>query len=155
MILVTVGTQLPFPRLIKALDDMAPRLGRVVAQIGDNPEVPKNIEHHRSMEPRAFEQLFLAADRIVAHAGIGTLLAAKKHGKPIIIFPRRAAMGEHRNDHQLATAKQLESQVGVFVAYDETELERLLFLPSLAPATNAPSPSLRGLQGAIRDFIAG
>jgi len=153
VILATVGTQLPFPRLIRTLDEMAPSLGRIVAQIGDNPETPRYLEHHRAMEPGAFEQLFRQADRIVSHAGIGTLLAAKKHGKPIIVFPRRAALGEHRNDHQLATAKQLESHAGVHVAYDEQELERLLRLPNLAAPNNAPSVSLRGLQGAIREFI--
>jgi UDP-N-acetylglucosamine transferase subunit ALG13 len=153
VILATVGTQLPFPRLIRALDDLAPSLGRVVAQIGDNPETPRHLEHHRAMEPRAFDELFRQADRVVAHAGIGTLLAAKKHHKPIIIFPRRAAMGEHRNDHQLATAKQLESHAGVYVAYDEQELERLLRLPDLTPPDDAPGMSLRDLQGAIREFI--
>ena len=156
MILVTVGTQLPFSRLIQALDRMAPTLPmKVVAQIGDEREPPSHIEHHRSMDPRAFEALFLQADRIVAHAGIGTLLAAKRHRKPIIVFPRRAANGEHRNDHQLATAKQLEGQAGIYVAYDEEELEALLRREHLEAPNDAAGASLQSLTAAIRSFIGG
>ena len=41
MILVTVGTQLPFPRLIHHLDRLAPGLGRpILAQIGADPAQP-------------------------------------------------------------------------------------------------------------------
>jgi UDP-N-acetylglucosamine transferase subunit ALG13 len=154
MILVTVGTQLPFSRLIQKLDALAPSLDmKVIAQVGDEPEPPKHIEYHRSMDPRAFETLFLQADRIVAHAGIGTLLAAKKHRKPIIVFPRRASWGEHRNDHQLATAKQLEGQRGIYVAYDEAELEALLREPRLEAPDSTVGASLLNLKDAIRSFI--
>ena len=154
MILATVGTQLPFPRLIGILDELAPSLKeRVVAQIGDNPESPRNIEHYRTMEPRQFEDLFRQADRIVAHAGIGTVLAAKKHGRPIIIFPRRAAMGEHRNDHQVATAKQLEQRRGVYIAHDRDALEALLRRDDLVPPEADGSPSLSVLVKTISHSI--
>ena len=35
---------------------------------------------------------------IVAHAGMGTIISAMQHQKPIIIFPRIAALGEHRTN---------------------------------------------------------
>ena len=58
---------------------------------------------------------------IVAHAGMGTILTALELGKPLLIMPRRAALGEHRNDHQLATAERFAAVDGVKVAFDETE----------------------------------
>ena len=63
----------------------------------------------------------LAADAVVAHAGIGTILGALELGKPTVVMPRRAALGEHRNDHQLATARRF-SGPGIAVALDEHEL---------------------------------
>jgi UDP-N-acetylglucosamine transferase subunit ALG13 len=37
-------------------------------------------------------------------------------------MPRQASLGEHRNDHQLATAKRFAEQGAVAVAFTEQEL---------------------------------
>ena len=50
-----------------------------------------------------------AAAAIVAHAGMGTILTALETGKRLLVMPRRAALGEHRNDHQLATVSRSPS----------------------------------------------
>jgi UDP-N-acetylglucosamine transferase subunit ALG13 len=142
VILVTVGTQLPFDRLIEAIDDAAPALGQdVFAQIGSKSTyVPRNFEFCHTMTPGLMEQKFGQADRIVSHAGTGSVLMAKKHGKPIILFPRRAAMKEHRNDHQLATCRHLEGRPGIFVAYDIENLRRLMQMETLS-ATDVSEPA--------------
>ena len=46
MIFITVGTDLPFDRMIRALDDWAGASGRrdIFAQIGEGGWEPKNIE---------------------------------------------------------------------------------------------------------------
>lgn len=156
MILVTVGTQLPFPRLIGILDRLAPELERrIVAQIGDQPETPRNVEWHRNFEPRQFEALFKEADLVVSHAGIGTVLAAKKHRKPLIVFPRQVKFGEHRNDHQLATAAQLARKKGIHVANSDAELQRLVAEPNLEAASGEPSPSLCNMRSRLRLFALG
>lgn len=130
MILVTVGTQLPFERLTRTMDDIAPDMEELIfAQIGNSAYVPKNFEYCVTMPPTIFESKFKQASRIVSHAGIGSILTAKRYGKPIIIFPRRASAGEHRNDHQLATCAQLENRPGIFVAYDESALRKLVLEP--------------------------
>ncbi len=58
-----------------------------------------------------------AATAIVAHAGMGTILTALEMGKPLLVMPRRAALGEHRNDHQLATASRFAELGRVKVAF--------------------------------------
>ena len=127
MILLTVGTQLPFDRLVKSMDLIAPELGEeVFAQIGVGEYLPKHFDYCRLVTPRELSEKFEAADRIVSHAGTGSLLTARRYNKPIILFPRRASLGEHRNEHQLATCKQLELVEGVSVAYTEEELCALL-----------------------------
>ena len=62
------------------------------------------------------------ADLVVAHAGMGSVITAGEHGKPIVVLPRRAGMGEHTNDHQVDTALWLRTRPGVYVADAEQHL---------------------------------
>ncbi|MDB5525900.1 MAG: glycosyltransferase family 28 protein [Rhizobium sp.] len=157
MILVTVGTQLPFERLIQAIDEFATKLPEpVFAQIGRSSYRPKNIEFCETMVPRLFETKFQQASRIVSHAGTGSVLTAKRYGKPIILFPRRADAGEHRNDHQLATCEQLEGRPGIFVAYDIPRLEHLLsndLPPVPQKAADEPEDPYQELVNGLANFI--
>lgn len=154
MILVTVGTQLPFDRLIKAVDEIAPSLScKVVAQIGEGTYQPRNIEWHKFIAPVMFDELFEATDLAVSHAGIGSVLTARRHGKPIILFPRRAANGEHRNDHQLATIRQLEGQPGIYIACSEKDLGELMAKPLSASFMGSDVLATAHLKNYLRNFI--
>lgn len=153
MIFATVGTQLPFPRLILALDDLAPALGeKIIAQTGRIDHPLHNIEHRESIAPKEFDALFREARVVVSHAGMGTVIAAKKFAKPIILFPRRAALGEHRNDHQIASANQLCNHAGIHVAWDEADLKRLLSVDLETPVLSEGAALVR-LQRHIGRFI--
>lgn len=108
MIFVTVGTQLPFDRLVQDLDAIAPELSvPIFAQTGVSTYVPKNFEATPMVSSSEFNALMTKVSIIVGHAGIGTIISAQKHGKPLILVPRKAALREHRNDHQLATVNSL------------------------------------------------
>lgn len=128
MIFVTVGTQLPFDRLIKTVDSWCEKQKNtaVFAQVGPKSYLPIHIEHADFISPTKANELFSQAKIIVAHAGMGSVLTALKYQKTLIIMPRKASLGEHRNEHQLATAKWVENIPGIFVAWDETELLNLL-----------------------------
>lgn len=156
MIFVSVGTQLAFDRLIAAVDAWAGALpGReAFAQIGLSRLRPRHIEHAPFISPQEYAERMMAADAIVAHAGIGTILTALEIGKPLLVMPRRAALGEHRNDHQLATARRFAELGKVSVAMDERdvaskldELHALAVQPQISPS--APEAFL----AALRAFI--
>ncbi|MCA8882276.1 MAG: glycosyltransferase family 28 protein [Rhodobacteraceae bacterium] len=154
MIFASVGTQLPFPRLIDALNTLAPDLGEpVIAQTGASEGDWPALDVRPTLTPADFEQIFTAARVVVAHAGIGTILSAKRYGKPLIVLPRRHALGEHRNDHQLATARQAETLRGIHVAWQAEDLPALLARPDLDPASDQPSPSHGALIAHLKDFI--
>ena len=127
MILVAVGTQFPFDRLVETVDRWAATSGTsdVVAQIGPSSYVPNAIQAHAFLPPKEFQALLEQADLVIAHCGMGSILSALSHGKPIVVMPRSAAKGEHRNDHQYATAQRFSDQPGVTVAWDETDLRTL------------------------------
>jgi UDP-N-acetylglucosamine transferase subunit ALG13 len=124
VIFVTVGTQLAFDRLIGAVDRWAAADGRpaVFAQIGPSVLAPRHIEHACFIPPEECADRMREATAIVAHAGMGTILTALELGKPVVVMPRRASLGEHRNEHQLATARRFAELGRVSVAYDELEL---------------------------------
>ena len=124
MIFVTIGTQLPFPRLCQAADDLAAELGEeVIVQTGGVGLTLTHAKAIKSLEPREFDQIASRARLIIAHAGIGSILDAARFGKPLIVVPRRHALGEHRNDHQMATARRLASAIGgLQVAWEVSDL---------------------------------
>lgn len=154
MIFATIGTQLAFPRLIDALNDLAPQLDEpVIAQTGPEPGNWPHLDTRPRLAPAEFDALFAEARIIVAHAGIGTILSAKRHHKPLVVLPRKHALGEHRNDHQLATARQVETLPGIHVAWETADLARLLTMPDPEAASDRPSPSHAALIARLQDFI--
>ena len=56
-----------------------------------------------------------------------------QHKKTIIVFPRIAKLGEHRNEHQLATAEKMKELGYVYVANNADELKILLTSSCLKP----------------------
>lgn len=155
MILVTVGMQLGFDRLIAAMDALAPELAMpVVAQTGKGSYQVRHMEAHPSMAPAAFEALVKAAHLIVSHAGIGTVITAARCRTPIVLMPRRADLGEHRNDHQLATVRQLGGRPGILIASDEGELRaRIGEGLALCDWSAQQSPTAARLHQALAAFI--
>ena len=154
MIFVVTGTQLPFDRLIRMLDEIAPQLDEdIVAQVNGSGYLPRHINTIDMLPPDEFDRLFSSARLIVAHAGIGTIITAMQQQKPIIIFPRIAALGEHRNEHQLATAKKMKEAGWVYVANTKEELLELLQTPDLHPLCTIGGSASESLVESITDFI--
>lgn len=124
MIFVTVGTQLPFDRLIRAVDTWAVAKERmdVFAQVGPSGYRPQHIRSKGFIDAQEFRSLVSEATLMVAHAGMGSIITALEANKPIVVLPRRADLNEHRNDHQLATAKRFASLGVIHVAFDVQEL---------------------------------
>jgi UDP-N-acetylglucosamine transferase subunit ALG13 len=156
MIFVTVGTQLPFDRLIRCVDDWAathPGVG-FFAQIGPSLYRPCHMQWARSIDSQECRRRTAEADVIVAHAGMGSIITALECGKPIIIMPRRADLGEHRNDHQMATARHLAAQRRVSIAYDEMELfDELDDLENLRAGAVIPPSAQPQLLAALAAFV--
>jgi UDP-N-acetylglucosamine transferase subunit ALG13 len=124
MILVTVGAQMPFDRLVKGVDSWASSRHRqdVFAQIGTTTCYPSYIRWTHWLSPSEFRKQIKTSAAMVAHAGMGSIIAAQELGKPILVMPRRSDIGETRNDHQFATARRFFELGRVLVAFDESEL---------------------------------
>lgn len=156
MVFVITGTQLPFDRLIRMLDELAPQLDEeIVAQVNGSGYLPHHINTVDLLPPDEFDKLFNRARLIVAHAGMGTILSALTMNKPIIVFPRIAAMGEHRNEHQLATVARMKEAGWCYVATGKEELKSLLLAPDLHPLRTIGNSASESLIESITAFIEG
>jgi UDP-N-acetylglucosamine transferase subunit ALG13 len=128
MIFVTIGSsRYGFERLVKEMDEIAGRIDeRVIMQIGETSYEPKNARYFRFASKEEMDGLHEDVRVIVCHAGVGSILTALEHNKPLIAVPRKKKDGEAIDDHQLEIARELEKEEVITVVDDVEELERVL-----------------------------
>ena len=157
MILVTVGThEQPFDRLIAA----------AAALPGDEPLVVQygtsTLPHGRGewIDFLSFDDLAQLAEQaraMVCHAGVGSIVLARRYGHRPIVMARRPQNGEHVDEHQLSLTRRL-ADAGLVTAVDNGEqLTAAVEAEALAPAP-AAATSLRGpsaLSADVRNLLLG
>jgi UDP-N-acetylglucosamine transferase subunit ALG13 len=158
VIFVTIGSMFPFDRMIRAMDAWAAgREEEIVAQIGEGRFEPRHMAWVRRLERPDYAARIAGARLVVAHAGVGSIVAAGEQGKPIVVLPRRAALGEHTSDHQVETVGWLRGRAGIHVADGEAELPACIAAAAVAAAAGeriaaAADPAFIAR---LRRFIAG
>ena len=114
-VFMTVGSQMPFDRMSAAVAQWARRRPDVTvfAQVGRTrlrPGELDGIDWCPLLEPSDYLARSREADLLVAHAGMGSVLTAMELQRPLVVMPRRGALAETRNDHQVDTAEHLRKQ---------------------------------------------
>lgn len=146
MIFLTIGSHEPFDRLIRAVDAWCETSGQgdqVFGQITARAEYqPKHFEATATLGPADYDARFQASDLIISHAGMGSIIAALTHCKPIVVLPRRGHLAETRNDHQYATLKGLGARDGLYPALTEDDLPDVLSKVQKLGAKAAPKTPL-------------
>jgi UDP-N-acetylglucosamine transferase subunit ALG13 len=143
--LITVGTSriFCFDRVIEVADVVE---GEIVVQRGPSPLQPAGA---RVVDFLSFDELnaeMAAADAVVTHAGIGSVLLAISHGHRPIVMARRPERDEGVDHHQLAFARRLHEQ-GLAVVIDEPDeaaaaLQALRHVPAAAARQAQPNDLL-------------
>jgi UDP-N-acetylglucosamine transferase subunit ALG13 len=160
LIFLTVGTwRTGYNRLVKAVDEL---LGagviaeELIAQTGYSSYKPKNMEVIEFCSPAEFRNLISKTNLVISHAGVGTIIETVQQGKPLIAVPRQSLLGEVDNDHQFATAKQLEAEGKILVAYEVSELPiKLEQARTFIPVSSRVSEGiLRAVDEAISSIVA-
>lgn len=146
MIFLTVGTQFPFDRLVKSVDEIIGQSGveeEVFAQISDSSYRPQNFEAVSSLNKHLFDKYIREASGIISHAGVGTITVALEAGKPLLVMPRLKRYGEVVSDHQVSLAKRFELLGHVLVAYEAEELpEKIKQLRTFIPRKRRAQPQV-------------
>ena len=105
-VLVTLGTARPwgFRSLVERLLQVLPPTAEVVWQTGATDVSGLGVEAVPMMSDADFRTEVERADVVVSHAGVGSFIRCLEVGKAPVLVPRRAARGEHLDDHQLQIA---------------------------------------------------
>jgi beta-1,4-N-acetylglucosaminyltransferase len=124
VILVTVGMHTDgFPRLVQEMERIATQVDEdVVMQIGATRHEPRAARWFTFPTQEQMDALCEQARVIVSHAGAGSILAALRYRKPLIVVPRRREHGEVIDDHQLELADALSRAGALLVANEVCEL---------------------------------
>ncbi len=155
MIFVTVGTHgQAFTRMLREVEAL-PDQAQLVVQYGHG-SPPPGV--HRAAAFMAFgemEEWFEAADVVVTHAGVGSILCARRAGHRPIVVPRYHELGEHVDDHQVELTRALSERGEVTPAWRDEELAAVV-----AACGGSDREEWRGagdgaLQRAVREALLG
>lgn len=165
MIFLTIGTHEPFDRLVRAVDawcagaEAGPRVFGQITEPRAGGYRPQHFEWVGRLDPQDYDRQIADARLIVSHAGMGSILTALHHAKPIVVMPRRGHLKETRNDHQFTTVRMLRDRPGIHVADDETQLGPVLdrVVADLAQPAPPPIPALAdpAFTDALHAFLTG
>lgn len=151
MIFATVGTHgQPFSRLLDAAMALP---GEVIVQYGHNRRPPGCPLCVAFMDFPDMIAHMERAEAVVTHAGVGSILSARRAGHVPVVVPRLARLGEHVDDHQSELTRSLEEHGHVIAVW---EIERLPeAVASVPPRGPAASPGDGALARAVRLSLLG
>ena len=158
MIVVTVGThEQPFDRLMNAvvaLGDSEPMLVQYgTCTITNGPGEWVDFLSFDELAERAAD-----ARAFICHAGVGSIVLARRCGHRPIIMARRPDLGEHVDEHQLELSRRLHQAGLVTVVEDELELAAAVRNPDAIPAAGTTPTALYGpsaLSADVRGILEG
>lgn len=126
-IFISVGTQLPFDRLIKRVEQAfvnKPEF-KLIYQVGVGGYKPSSGEVFETLTPLQYSKAMGECDVLIAHCGTGSIVSSVEFSKPLICMPRRAEFGEHRNNHQVDAASKMDANA-FYVLEDDLDLYEIV-----------------------------
>lgn len=150
MILFTTGTnEQPFDRLVRAAYAIEGD-ERLIVQYGSS-----QVEHGRGewVDFLGFDELaalMTEARVVVCHAGVGSIMLARRCGRTPIVLPRRHHLGEAVDDHQLPLARRLDEHG--LVRLVEAEAALPVVVAAQEPEAGLSVPGLMGSAALAADL---
>jgi UDP-N-acetylglucosamine transferase subunit ALG13 len=151
LIFVTVGThQEPFGRLLDGLSALGAE--RCVVQYGHGSPPPGAAHAVAFMPFDEIKRELETCERVVTHAGVGSILAARRAGHVPVVVPRLKRFNEHVDDHQAELTRALAASAKVIPVWDVTKLSETIALAPRRRTAAAPAGAPR-LAEALRAAI--
>jgi UDP-N-acetylglucosamine transferase subunit ALG13 len=151
VVFVTVGSiHFPFARLVEA----AGRLDYDVVIQHGTAEPPPGVQRAVPFLPFGeVVEYMRAADVVVTHAGVGSIVVALQHGHVPVVVPRRRRFGETVDDHQVPLVELLAEHGTVIPALEPDELSDAV--ARVPPRGAPPAPAERALHREVRVALEG
>ncbi|MCC7552645.1 beta-1,4-galactosyltransferase [Candidatus Micrarchaeota archaeon] len=151
-IFVTIGTAIPFDRLIHKLNQINKNnIFDITAQIGKSNfqfiNINKIIDY---LTPNELKKEIKRCDIVISHAGAGTIIDLIKLNKKCVLVPRLKEFEEAVDNHQVEICKELEKE-GACICYDISKLEELL--PKATKVLKNKSKEYKKFKKNINDYI--
>jgi len=152
VIFVMLGThQQPFPRLIDALAALP--ADDLVVQYGHSSPPAHAREAAAFFSFGEIMTRLGEADAVVTHAGVGSILLARRMGHTPVVVPRQRRHGEHVDDHQMELTSALSDRGAVIPLWQIGDLWAAV---AGAPPPAAPRPRVTSpLHEAVRRALDG
>jgi UDP-N-acetylglucosamine transferase subunit ALG13 len=152
MIFVSVGTnEARFDRLLRGVADLTIDEELIVQYGHSSPIAPATAELVDFLSFDAMLDTIRRSRAFVTHAGVGSIMVALAQEKRPIVVPRRRALGEAVDDHQLELGRRFAAS-GMVTLVDSVD-----GLAGALSADESPTSLARGVSalGAdLRDFLA-
>lgn len=161
MVFVTVGATLPFDRMVQMTAEVCRDgdiPGRLLVQTGVGGVAPEGLEVLESLPFDEVQQILDMASIVICHGGTGSLITALSKGCHVIATPRRAALGEHYDDHQAEITDAFARRGLIQVANNVDELKAALAAVRNRPrvvATSDPAEMIAFIGGLLDRDTAG
>lgn len=130
MIFVVLGTQkFQCNRLLKEIDRLVADgtiQDEVFAQRGCSDYEPQNYHFADFLTKEEFEKRVEDSTLLITHSGVGTILSALNHHKPVIVYPRLKKYKEHVDNHQLDIATAFSKKKIVLMCSEEDDLAQVI-----------------------------
>ncbi len=124
-IFLTVGTVMPFDRMINDIDALKNQgliNEEVFAQVGESDIAPSTMSVKQTLTQETLNGHLKESKIAIVHGGSGSMLGAIRFGCIVIAMPRRADMGEHYDDHQFELVGAFRDMGLVIEARTQDEL---------------------------------
>ena len=160
LVVVTVGTDHhPFDRLVRWVDAWAGAARRPITcfvQTGTSTVTPRVAEWASHVSRDELRSLMSNAAAVVCHGGPATIMDCRRAGVKPVVVPRRRALGEHVDDHQVLFARRVARAGDIDLVESEERLRAILDVALSEPGVRRIEPSDAGddLAESIRRFKA-
>ena len=153
MIFVTLGTHdHPFTRLLDLVRPLADD-HELVVQHGHTPSATgTRARWIRFISYEEMLEFMTAAETVITHGGVGSIVTALSVGKTPLVVPRLRRYGEHVDDHQLQIVRALVASGHVVALLEEGELSERIAETRAASRLEGARGS--GLRRAVADAVA-
>jgi UDP-N-acetylglucosamine--N-acetylmuramyl-(pentapeptide) pyrophosphoryl-undecaprenol N-acetylglucosamine transferase len=143
-VVVTVGTDREFRRLVEAVAAILRPETEVVWQTGRTPTEGLGIDARPFLPSSMLDQVMRDSDVVIAHAGCGSALMALRAGKYPVLVPRDPRHGEVVDSHQIEIARWLSQQgLALYRTPEDLGLADLEAAAARAVTRTADPPSFR------------
>jgi len=156
-VFVTVGLERkPFERLLQAVDEAVGKgwiPADTLVQSGHNKFLFQDCKAVPFLSFDELQESVHAADLVIAHGGVGSVLMALEQRKIPLVLPRRADLGEHVDNHQIEFVKRMEQEGRVMAAYDTKEFKRVLESGEWMHRSTEMDPQEPEMVGKLRSIL--